>query len=211
MPHTQNFGHSLAGTRHGRVKALSDDRRYQTRARDPPDLHRAPASAHARLCQLERAETAGHSPPADHKALSADAAADALDDFERGPWGPKFRPALRPGAAFGRTSFVLRLSPTVRRVVYTTNALESVHAQLRKIIKTRAERRGSHSADLARVAERHQEMGSGGELLEGGDNPVRDSLRGTLHQAHGLTTRVIHEKFRILPVSITSNVCLRNS
>ena len=27
--------------------------------------------------------------------------------------------------------------PAVRRVVYTTNAIESVHAQLRKIIKTR--------------------------------------------------------------------------
>ena len=27
--------------------------------------------------------------------------------------------------------------PDVRRVLYTTNALESVHAQLRKIIKTR--------------------------------------------------------------------------
>ena len=27
--------------------------------------------------------------------------------------------------------------PTIRRVIYTTNALESVHARLRKIIKTR--------------------------------------------------------------------------
>jgi putative transposase len=27
--------------------------------------------------------------------------------------------------------------PEIRRVIYTTNALESVHAQLRKIIKTR--------------------------------------------------------------------------
>ena len=27
--------------------------------------------------------------------------------------------------------------PEVRKVIYTTNALESVHAQLRKIIKTR--------------------------------------------------------------------------
>jgi putative transposase len=26
--------------------------------------------------------------------------------------------------------------PDIRRVIYTTNALESVHAQLRKIIKT---------------------------------------------------------------------------
>ena len=32
---------------------------------------------------------------------------------------------------------VLRVSAGVRRVIYTTNALESVHAQLRKIIKTR--------------------------------------------------------------------------
>ena len=32
---------------------------------------------------------------------------------------------------------VFRVSPDVRRVIYTTNALESVHARLRKIIKTR--------------------------------------------------------------------------
>ena len=28
-------------------------------------------------------------------------------------------------------------APAVRRVIYTTNAIESVHSQLRKIIKTR--------------------------------------------------------------------------
>ena len=32
---------------------------------------------------------------------------------------------------------ILRVSPDVRRVIYTTNALESVHARLRKILKTR--------------------------------------------------------------------------
>jgi transposase-like protein len=32
---------------------------------------------------------------------------------------------------------VLRVPPEVRRLIYTTNLLESVHAQLRKIIKTR--------------------------------------------------------------------------
>ena len=31
----------------------------------------------------------------------------------------------------------LAFPPDVRRVIYTTNALESVHARLRKIIKTR--------------------------------------------------------------------------
>lgn len=32
---------------------------------------------------------------------------------------------------------VLRVSPGVGRVIYTTNAIESINAQLRKIIKTR--------------------------------------------------------------------------
>ena len=44
----------------------------------------------------------------------------------------------RRGAAPGPTSFRSSpFRPTIRRVIYTTNALESVHAQLRKIIKTR--------------------------------------------------------------------------
>jgi transposase-like protein len=44
---------------------------------------------------------------------------------------------LRHGDAPGRTSFPSSPSPEIRRVIYTTNALESVHARLRKIIKTR--------------------------------------------------------------------------
>jgi len=32
---------------------------------------------------------------------------------------------------------VLPFPPEIRRVIYTTNALESVHARLRKILKTR--------------------------------------------------------------------------
>ena len=42
------------------------------------------------------------------------------------------------GDAPGSTSFrSLRFPPEVRRVIYTTNAIESLHMQLRKIIKTR--------------------------------------------------------------------------
>ena len=37
-----------------------------------------------------------------YTAVNAEAACAALDDFERGPWGPSFRPSSRPGGAPGR-------------------------------------------------------------------------------------------------------------
>jgi putative transposase len=73
-----------------------------------------------------------------YTAAHAEAAAAALDTFERGPWGAKF-PTI--AAAWHRAwSHVIpffAFPPEVRRLIYTTNALESVHGQLRKIIKTR--------------------------------------------------------------------------
>jgi putative transposase len=75
-----------------------------------------------------------------YAAPTADAASAALDAFERGPWGKKFPTVV---AAWRRAwSHVVPLfafPPEVRRLIYTTNALESVHAQLRKIIKTRGQ------------------------------------------------------------------------
>jgi putative transposase len=73
-----------------------------------------------------------------YAAARADAALTALDAFEHGPWGLRF-PTV--GAAWRRAwTHVIppfAFPPDVRRVIYTTNALESVHARLRKIIKTR--------------------------------------------------------------------------
>lgn len=73
-----------------------------------------------------------------YTAPSADLAADALDAFERGEWGQRFPTIV--GAwrrAWTRVIPFFAFPPEIRRVIYTTNALESVHAQLRKIIKTR--------------------------------------------------------------------------
>jgi putative transposase len=73
-----------------------------------------------------------------YAAASADLADAALDAFERGPWGLKFPTVV----ASWRRAWVhvipfFAFPPDVRRLIDTTNALESVHAQLRKIIKTR--------------------------------------------------------------------------
>jgi putative transposase len=73
-----------------------------------------------------------------YTAPGAEAASAALDDFARGPWGTKFPTVVAAWRrAWTHVIPFFAFPPDVRRVIYTTNALESVHAQLRKIIKTR--------------------------------------------------------------------------
>jgi len=73
-----------------------------------------------------------------YTAPSAEAAAAALDDFERSPWGVKFPTVVASWRrAWPQVIPFFAFPPDVRRLIYTTNSLESVHAQLRKIIKTR--------------------------------------------------------------------------
>jgi putative transposase len=73
-----------------------------------------------------------------YTAASAEAAQAELDTFERGPWGQKFPTVV---AAWRRAwSHVIpffAFPPQIRRVIYTTNAIESINSQLRKIIKSR--------------------------------------------------------------------------
>jgi len=73
-----------------------------------------------------------------YTATSAEAAAQLLDEFERGPWGQKY-PTVTAAwrRAWDRVIPFFAFPPEVRRVIYTTNAIESINSQLRKIIKTR--------------------------------------------------------------------------
>ena len=73
-----------------------------------------------------------------YTAPSAEAAEAELAAFERGPWGQKF-PTVAAAwrRAWDRVIPFFAFPPAVRRVVYTTNAIESINARLRKIIKTR--------------------------------------------------------------------------
>ncbi len=73
-----------------------------------------------------------------YTAPSAEAAEAALDAFEQGPWGGKFPTVVASWRrAWSHVIPFFAFPPAVRRVIYTTNAIESVHARLRKIIKTR--------------------------------------------------------------------------
>ena len=73
-----------------------------------------------------------------YTAASAEAAQAELDAFEQGPWGGKFPTVVAAWRrAWDKVIPFFAFPPAVRRVIYTTNAIESINAQLRKIIKTR--------------------------------------------------------------------------
>ena len=69
-----------------------------------------------------------------YAAASAEAAEAALDAFEAGEWGRKFPTVVSAWRrAWDRVIPFFAFPPEIRRVIYTTNAIESVNARLRKI------------------------------------------------------------------------------
>ena len=73
-----------------------------------------------------------------YTAASAESALAALDEFEQGAWGRKFPTVVAAWRrAWDRVIPFFAFPPAVRRVIYTTNAIESINARLRKIIKSR--------------------------------------------------------------------------
>ncbi|WP_084151511.1 IS256 family transposase [Paracidovorax oryzae] len=73
-----------------------------------------------------------------YAAPTMEAALAELDAFEAGPWGQKFPTVVAAWRrAWDRVIPFFAFPPAIRKVIYTTNAIESINAQLRKIIKTR--------------------------------------------------------------------------
>lgn len=73
-----------------------------------------------------------------YQSPSAEAAEQALGDFAAGPWGQKYPPIVTAWRRQWPQVIPFFAYPlAVRRIVYTTNAIESLHMQLRKALKTR--------------------------------------------------------------------------
>lgn len=73
-----------------------------------------------------------------YTAVSEEAALAALQAFAAGPWGAKY-PSIAQSwqRAWEHVTPFFAFPPEIRRVIYTTNAIESLNMQMRKIIKTR--------------------------------------------------------------------------
>lgn len=73
-----------------------------------------------------------------YKAPTADAALVALDEFEAGPWGKKY-PAIAPiwRRQWDQVIPFFAFPEEVRKIIYTTNAIESLNSTLRTAIRSR--------------------------------------------------------------------------
>lgn len=71
-------------------------------------------------------------------AETADAAAVRLDEFNTGPWGQKYPAIAQSWRRNWEQVIPFFAFPTaVRRIIYTTNAIESLHSEVRKAVRVR--------------------------------------------------------------------------
>jgi putative transposase len=73
-----------------------------------------------------------------YKAKDADAGKAALEDFSEGRWGKKY-PAIAQSWRRNWSEVIpfFAFPDEVRRIIYTTNAIESLNAKLRRAVRTR--------------------------------------------------------------------------
>jgi transposase-like protein len=73
-----------------------------------------------------------------YTAATVEEAQAALMAFEQSDWGKRYPPiAASWHRAWDRVIPFFAFPPAIRKIIYTTNAIESINGQLRKIIKTR--------------------------------------------------------------------------
>lgn len=103
-----------------------------------------------------------------YTAPTVDAADDAMDDFEL-EWGDRYPGIVKTWrSAWEQFTPFLRFPAEIRKIVYTTNLVESINFQLRKVTKTRGHFPTDESAlKLLRLAARNVSDKRGGDLGTG--------------------------------------------
>jgi putative transposase len=73
-----------------------------------------------------------------YRAASAEAAASALEEFDQGVWGRKY-PAIAQSWRRNWEAVIpfFAFSSDVRKIIYTTNAIESLNASVRKAVRNK--------------------------------------------------------------------------
>ncbi len=82
-----------------------------------------------------------------YRAGNAAAGLAALDAFEEGPWGQKY-PAITQSwrRHWDQVVPFFAFSEAIRRIIYTTNAIEALNSKLRRAVRTRGHFPGDEAA-----------------------------------------------------------------
>ncbi|MCA3386642.1 MAG: IS256 family transposase, partial [Roseomonas sp.] len=82
-----------------------------------------------------------------YRADNAEAGLAALEAFEAGPWGQKY-PAIAQTwrQHWDQVIPFFAFSPPIRRIIYTTNAIEALNSKLRRAVRTHGHFPGDEAA-----------------------------------------------------------------
>ncbi len=82
-----------------------------------------------------------------YRAENADAGLAALDAFEEGPWGQKYPSiAMSWRRHWQQVIPFFAFSAPIRKMIYTTNAIEALNSKLRRAVRTRGHFPGDEAA-----------------------------------------------------------------
>ena len=82
-----------------------------------------------------------------YEAETAELAAKRLEDFAEGPWGKKLPAIVQSWRRVWEQVIPFFAYPKeIRKIIYTTNAIEILHMQLRKVLKNRGHFPGDEAA-----------------------------------------------------------------
>jgi hypothetical protein len=143
-----------------------------------------------------------------YRAVDAKEGEDALAAFEEGFWGKKY-PAIGQSwrRAWGEVVPFYAFPSDVRRILYTTNAIEALNSKLRRAVRARAipERRSGDKAplpDLEPLGERVEDAASSGRWPRP-SSPSSSASVSCGQWSDQFKPARPNTKFLILPVTIS--------
>jgi putative transposase len=115
-----------------------------------------------------------------YRAADAEAGRQALEAFEAGPWGQKY-PAIALSWRRNWEHVVpfFAFPEGVRRIIYTTNAIEALNSKLRRAVRTRGHFPNDDAAMKLLSGSRSpgRRMETAATRMVRGQDPVRRRLR----------------------------------
>jgi putative transposase len=142
-----------------------------------------------------------------YMACDADAAYAALGDFSGAPLGRKYPAAVAVWErAWDKFIPFLEYKPALRKVLYTTNAIESFNREMRKVLKTRAQFPNDDSVAKAlwlaildieekRAEQRARQAGQPKNKRDGAARLIEGHVTQGWHEARGDMAAAWPERF----------------
>ena len=146
---------------------------------------------------------------------NAEAAAAALGEFEQDAWGQKYPPVVASWhRKWEEVAPFFAFSAEVHKIIYTTNAIESLHSQVRKTIRNKGHFPSDYAATKLiylsprQIEEKWKRLPKEWHAAK---YATHHTIRRTVHSDRMILSTGSHTEFRTLPSSDYQRYLTRNT